>query len=238
MTMHSSVEGHFDAEAATYDYWKEKNWYYYNALKAIAKEYTLGARSVLDAGCGTGGITATLSAPRTVGVDISSEMIARAQKRYTGREGLTFVAADISSYSPHEVFERILFFDVIEHSEKPKETIDTMARLLAPEGLLVVTMANPLWEPILLLAEKLGMKMPEGPHDRISARALISLAGEAGLTMVKRDHKLIFPKHIPLFSYCMNEYIGRLPLVRRLSVIEVFIFAHTGSTPHTQGEKI
>lgn len=225
----SAVEGHFDAEADRYDYWKEKNWYYYDALKSIAREYTAGAQSVLDAGCGTGGVTSTLKSARLVGIDISPRMIAAAKDRHKNTS-IEFVASDIVTYQSQETFDRILFFDVIEHSENPKGTLKRMAELLKKDGLLVVSMANPLWEPILLVAEKLGMKMPEGPHDRISAQEMISLAKDVGLHLKKRDFKLIFPKYVPGLSYLLNEVLGRLPIIRRLSVIEVFVFAPEGAS--------
>jgi 2-polyprenyl-3-methyl-5-hydroxy-6-metoxy-1,4-benzoquinol methylase len=220
----AEVRDHFDAEAARYDFWKDKNWYYYDTLKAIAKRECAGARSVLDAGCGTGGITATLEAPRVVGIDLSPEMIAVAARRHASTP-IEFRASDIASYATEERFERILFFDVIEHVADPEAAVRKMRALLADGGRLIITMANPLWEPILLLAEKLGLKMPEGPHTRISSSEMMALAREAGLALVRRDFKLLFPKYIPVFSYAMNDLIGRLPLLRRLAVIEVYVFS-------------
>lgn len=224
MHRQEDVTGHFDEVAASYDYWKEKNWYYYDALKSIAREHSSGASSVLDAGCGTGGIIATLPNGRLVGIDISAQMVAEAKRRYADRANLSFAVGDIATLSLGETFDRILFFDVIEHVERPKEALAGMARHLAPGGRVVVTMANPLWEPILMLAEKLKLKMPEGPHYRISSKELIAHAKGEGLVLVRRDFRLLFPKHIPLFSYLMNDIIGRLPLLRRFSVIEAFIF--------------
>lgn len=221
------VTEHFDEVASSYDYWKQKNWYYYDALKDIAKRETAGALSVFDAGCGTGGIISTLTAPRLLGLDISPQMIAIAAKRHAGRPELSFAVGDISSASPAETFDRILFFDVIEHVEDGKAALSAMAKLLSPKGRLILTMANPLWEPILMLAEKLKLKMPEGPHLRISSGEVVAYAQKEGLRLVSRDFRLLFPKYIPVFSYFFNEIVGRLPLVRRLCVIEVFAFAHS-----------
>jgi len=225
MQTHQEVTEHFDAVAAQYDYWKEKNWYYYQALKNIAAIYTKDAHFVLDAGCGTGGIISTLTNPSRVGIDISAEMIGIAKERYSNQTDLSFEAKDITQFEPGTLFDRILFFDVIEHVENPSAILIKMASLLSSEGSLIITMANPYWEPILMIAEKLHLKMPEGPHFRISSKEFIELAKKAGLQLKKRDWRLIFPKYIPLFSWMVNDVLGSLPLLRRLSVIEVYIFS-------------
>ncbi len=124
-------------------------------------------------------------------------------------------------------FDYIFLADVIEHLSNVSGAIRSVARLMHPETTLIVSMANPLWEPLLMLAEKLHMKMPEGPHTRISAKELISFCNEAGLRLVQRDYALLFPKYIPIFSNLVNRVGGSIPLFRRFGVITVFVF-----TPH------
>lgn len=229
----TGVEKHFDSVAAEYDRWKEKNSYYYDELKSIARQWCAMAPSaprVLDAGCGTGSILASLEVREGVGVDISPEMIVLAKQR-NARPHLSFVASDIADYRPDRTFDVVLFFDVIEHVSHPRPVLDSLRRAVADGGCVVVSMANPLWEPVLMLAEKLGLKMPEGPHDRMPTSKFIEMARDAGLALHARDGRLIFPKKIPLVSYVLNRIIGRLPLIRRLSVIEVFVFTPVLTLP-------
>jgi len=226
MKNRTAIEEHFDDEALRYDYWKEKNWYYYDALKVIAGKWTTGARSVLDAGCGTGTILTTISAPERVGIDISSEMIDIAKKRHGHDTSVSFVASTIEGYDAARQFDRIISFDVIEHLEHYEKAVTRMSELLHPDGRLIISMANPLWEPILLVAEWLKMKMPEGPHVRISEDELLAVASRAGLQLSVREYRLLFPKYIPGVSYVLNDIVGTLPFLRRLCVIEVFVFTH------------
>lgn len=221
----TAVGRHFGSVAAEYDYWKQKNPYYYDELKSIARQWASGARAVLDVGCGTGAILASLTPVRGVGVDLSPQMIAIARERNAARPQLSFVASDIADFYPDQTFDAVLFFDVIEHVPDPAPALAALRRSVESGGRVVISMANPMWEPVLLLAEKLGLKMPEGPHHRISAKTLIHLAATAGLRLFARDFRLLFPKDIPVFSYVVNRILGRLPLLRRLSVIEVFVFA-------------
>jgi SAM-dependent methyltransferase len=219
------VGAHFDKVAADYDYWKTKNWYYYDELKKIAREYVGKSDSVLDAGSGTGTILNDLEFSRGVGIDISPEMVETARNRSRGRKDLRFLVADIARLDIKEKFDVILLFDVVEHLPNPIDMFRALEMISAKDGKIVVTMANPLWEPILALAEKFGLKMPEGPHRRISGSKLTGIAENVGLKLVSKDHRLLFPKYIPVFSYVFNSLLAKLPIIKSLSVMEIYIFS-------------
>jgi 2-polyprenyl-3-methyl-5-hydroxy-6-metoxy-1,4-benzoquinol methylase len=219
-----AVANHFNRVAGSYDYWKKKNWYYYDELKRIAAEFAAGARSLLDVGCGTGTITLCQKPPKVVGIDISPEMIEIAKSRNTKPAQYQFFVSDAVSFPTDEKFELIISFDVIEHLPNPAEVVLALKNLLAENGRIVISMANPLWEPILMVAEKLKLKMPEGPHRRISANELIASAEAAGLKLVRLERRLLFPKYIPVVSFIFNSVVGRLPIVRRFCFIELFVF--------------
>jgi SAM-dependent methyltransferase len=162
--------------------------------------------------------------PKGVGIDISPGMIEVAKRNNAGHPQYEFQVADVTRfYSPH-AFDTILFFDVIEHVADISSSLRSLYDLLAPGGTIVFTMANPLWEPILMVAERWGLKMPEGPHHRIWGGELLRLASLSGLKLAKREWHLIFPKYIPYVSWFLNKVVGTIPLIRRGAVIEVFIF--------------
>ncbi len=219
-----SVAAHFNEVAREYDRWKKKNWYYYDSLYSIARRNASGAKLLLDVGCGTGAMMQVVSPQEGVGIDVSPAMAAIAGHNNANYSQYRFEVADIATYDGAGRFDRILFFDVIEHVSDIPSSIRSLSRALAPGGELVISMANPLWEPILMAAERWGLKMPEGPHHRIWGGELRRLASGAGLTLARREWHLIFPKYIPHVSWFLNKVVGRLPLIRRLSVIEVFVF--------------
>lgn len=214
---------HFDAVAREYDYWKQKNWLYYDTLRSIARAHVPKGASMLDVGCGTGEMIRAVAPVRALGIDISPAMVEIARERNKEHPAYRFITADITEFTTEEKFGAILFFDVIEHVIDVQAALRNLRGTLAPGGTVVISMANPLWEPILMLGETLGMKMPEGPHHRISARELIQQASKVGLQLHAREWHLIFPKYVPILSSMIN-WLGRLPLLRRLSVIEVFVF--------------
>ena len=221
----NNITEHFENVARDYDYWKNKNWYYYSALKYIAARYTANRKNVLDAGCGTGDILLSLNIQSALGIDISPTMIAIAKEKGLKKNNISFLASDITTFSSSKKFDAILLFDVIEHLTNPEKTIRSLSNLLTDDGIIILTMANPYWKPILLLAEKLGLKMPEGPHHRISSKNLITIAEKNKLKITNRDWFLLFPKYVFAVSWLLNSIIGRLPIIRRLAVIQLFIFS-------------
>jgi len=215
----SIVQQHFDKEAAQYDYWKKRNWYYYNAIKNIYEERIPANSSVLEIGCGTGDILAHVCQGRCVGIDISSEMIEIAKQKYSEFAWYACTVSDLYAYLD-ETFDVVFLSDVIEHLEDVDSTFRDCSRFCHNGTRLIINMANPLWEPILLILEKFKMKMPEGPHRRISVKTLSEILKRYGFHLQKRSFRLLFPKHIPLLSRFFN-LIGRLPVIRRLCLIEI-----------------
>ncbi|MBU6415091.1 methyltransferase domain-containing protein [Patescibacteria group bacterium] len=218
------VENHFDNLAAEYDFWKKKNWYYYDAVKKVYAGLIPSGSRVLEIGCGTGDILASLNPPLGIGIDASGGMIRRAQKKYAHAKNLLFQHIDIANFSSNETFDYIFLADVIEHLPDVSAAIRSVARLMRSDTNLIISMANPLWEPALMLAEKLHLKMPEGPHTRISARELIAINKSYGLILKKRKYVLPFPVHIPFFSNFFNFTIERMPFINKTGVIMVFVF--------------
>ena len=88
---------------------------YYRALAE-----SIGARSILDVGCGTGILTATLAAPgRTVvGVDPSQAMITYARKR-PGSEHVTWIEGDIRSVAEGQFDLIVMTGNVAQHIPDP-----------------------------------------------------------------------------------------------------------------------
>ena len=94
-----------------------------------------------------------------------------------------------------------------------------------PGTRVIVTCANPLWTPILHLAERLGLKMPEGEHRWLPADVLRRLAGDAGFDLVEYFGRILCPKEIPLLARPLNRAAERLPFLRPVCLTQVLVFA-------------
>jgi len=216
-----TAQQHFDEIANEYDYWKKKNHYYHDALKQFFAEHIPPHSRVWEIGCGTGDILASLSPSKGLGEDISAAMIACAAKKYQ-HEALSFIARDIRSVTEVQNYDYVVLADVLEHVEQQDAFIAHLRTIVAPNTKVLITLANPLWEPVLMLAEKLHMKMPEGPHERPSNKVLSKMFERAGFVVRENGYRLLIPKPIPGAEW-MNRRFYKLPGIRRCGFVVYWI---------------
>lgn len=86
----SDVKNHFEDIASNYDYWKKRNWYYYQNLKKIIREFVPVDKTVLEIGCGTGDILASVEPKYGIGADISPKMVEIAKFGFWNQKYLPF----------------------------------------------------------------------------------------------------------------------------------------------------
>ena len=101
-------------------------------------------RRVLDAGCGTGygcELLAAAGAEAVVGVDTAGEVLDSVRRDMP--DGVRLDVADVSRlpYADGE-FNLVVCFDVVEHLEDPSPAFDEIVRVLAPDGVLLVSTPN------------------------------------------------------------------------------------------------
>lgn len=95
---------------------------------------------VLDLGCGSGRLATVFRHypfARYLGVDLSSEAIARA--RALGLPRMEFIEGDYESWRPDETFEAISFNECIGYAVDPAATLHSFSRHLAPGGLFFLS---------------------------------------------------------------------------------------------------
>ena len=99
-------------------------------------------RRVLDIACGEGYGTAMLDeagATGAVGVDVDEPTVAAARERYS----CDFRCADIATLPFEDAsFDLVVSFETIEHVADAEAALSELARVLAPEGLLVISTPN------------------------------------------------------------------------------------------------
>ncbi len=101
------------------------------------------ARSVLDVGCGTGATGAVLKCRRQIhvcGIEIDRQAAAEARKVLD--EVVCGDAAGTNIFSTCGTFDCIIYGDVLEHLVWPGDVLRSHRCLLAPRGVIVITVPN------------------------------------------------------------------------------------------------
>lgn len=121
--------------------WME-HWHRYH----FAARWAAGKR-VLDVACGEGYGSALLarSAAHVTGVDVSEHAIAHAKASYAGRDNLEFLRASCTALPlPDASVDVAITFETLEHIAEQEEFLDQLARVLKPDGVLVLSCPNKL----------------------------------------------------------------------------------------------
>jgi ubiquinone/menaquinone biosynthesis C-methylase UbiE len=119
-------------------------WYEHWHRYALASQLSQH-RTVLDVACGEGYGAALVAenADRVVGVDISADAVRHARSRYGHQANLEFIPASCDCLPfPDASFDLAISFETIEHIETQTAFIAELARVLRPDGVLLLSSPN------------------------------------------------------------------------------------------------
>ncbi len=210
----------FDTLSPRVDRFRSKNSYYYRMLVELVRTHVAPGRRVLDLGCGHGELLAALKPSVGVGVDISPEMIAQASARHPE---LSFVVCDVHELALEEKFDFVVLCNTIGFLSDIQSVFRLVRRNTAPHTRLVITHYNYLWEPLLKLADKMGLKTPEPYQNWLSCADVKNLLALEGFEVVHEEQSVILPKYIPFISAFCNRYLARLPVIWRFALVELIV---------------
>jgi SAM-dependent methyltransferase len=206
------------------DTWIEKNAAYYRDdrryLRFIIPE---GAR-VLDLGCGTGSLLSALKPSRGVGVDFSPAMIAKARAAYPNLE---FILEDIENpralVSIEGEFDFIVLSDTIGSLEDIEETLQRLHPLCSAATRIVIAYFSPLWEPLINLASKVGLRMPQPQVNLISSIDFENIMDLTEFQPIRTEMRQLVPFRLLGIGRLINRFIAPLPGIRRLCLRTYFV---------------
>ncbi|HUZ10275.1 MAG TPA: class I SAM-dependent methyltransferase [Acidimicrobiales bacterium] len=195
-----------------YDAWYERPWGgYASAVETgavLAATGPLAGRRVLDAGCGTGRLLASLAAggAGAVGVDLSPTMLAVAARR----TGAPLVRGDVGALPfPHAAFDAVVGVAVLEFVGDPAVVVAELCRVVRPGGRVVLGVLNPR-SPWGAARRRELREPPWSAAGFLTRRRLRELARPYGRSTVRGV--LFLPGPVPGMS-CLGpvtECLGRL----------------------------
>ena len=219
------IQKHFDHVAKDYDNYKTKNKFYYDNLKELLVTLIPPHETILEIGCGTGDLLANLNPRKGFGIDISSQMIKFARSKHKSNKNLSFSTQSIIKFKNKKI-DNIFMSDVIEHLENPQQIFNQISQVMDKNTVFINTMANPKWESVLMLAEKMGKKMPEGDHDRIDFQKIQTIIKNSNLQIVDHKLTLLLPIKIPYITTFVNRFLE--PYLKPFCFIEYFVVKKKG----------
>lgn len=191
-----------------------RRFYYHDLYEVVRAQIPFGSR-VLDLGCGDGSLLASLRPSFGVGVDIARPMIEAAK---TAHPGLHFVQADITRLPVQGTFDYMIVSSTLGYVDDVGSFLQTLERYCHPQTRLIFTYYNYAWEPILKVAEGLGLKRKEALKNWISRTDLVNLLELADLEPIASGLRTVIPVGPQRLAHWLNRVLESLPLVSRLGI--------------------
>lgn len=207
------VMEYMDGLAISRDRYIQKNKYYYTDLINFFRFHIPEGSSVLEIGCGTGDILNSVNPGKGVGIDISSEMINIARKKYSH---LTFLQMDAEDLTLSEKFDFIIISDTLGYLEDIQQSFNELRKVSSSRTRIIITYHNYLWSPVLSIAESLRLKMPYIRLNWLNKMDISNLLYLEGFDIVQTGNRVILPKYFPILSWFSNKYVAHLPFFNRL----------------------
>jgi glycosyltransferase involved in cell wall biosynthesis/SAM-dependent methyltransferase len=233
----------FDRLAPERAAWRARNHYYYEAIERLARAIIPPGAQVLELGCGIGDLLAAVRPSLGVGIDLSEGMVQVAQARHgTGRQPhpprapdagavagqpepcrLLFVCGDAHALPLRTTFDYVICSDLLGHLEDIQLVLARLHDVCTPQTKVLITYWNFVWQGVLALAERLGLKMPQRQENWLGRADVENLLLLTDFATLERGVALLCPKPVPLLAPALNRGLLRLPGMQHLALVNHWI---------------
>ncbi len=210
-----AVAAAFDHHAGQRATWKRRAAHYHSTLGELCRRYVSPQSRVLELGCNTGDLLASLEPTLGVGLDISRRSLAIARARYPH---LHFVEGDAQAIPFDVPWDAIILADTLGYVDDVWQTLRSAHAAATPDTRVIIISHNFVWRPALAFAENVGLKMPVGLENWLGTPDIENLLCLTHFDVVERGQAMLSPVRLPLLGTWMEEAADWSPL-RHLALV-------------------
>ena len=222
-----TIRQYFNGTAHRRLTWKHRNRFYHKSLEKYYSFIIPAGSSVLELGCGTGDLLASVKPSTGVGIDFSGEMISIARSQYPH---LVFHEADIENLALEDElklesyqFDFVILSDVLHILWDVQIALHKLRKYCHPGTRIVISNYNFLWEPVMKFGEWIRLKQPTPNSNWLSHFDIINLLEIEGFSLITNYRKILLPKYIPILNAFFNKFLVNLPLINGLGLINFVV---------------
>ena len=208
-----NVSDHFDALATDRGYWIKKAKSFYDEDMLFMRELIPSGLNILEIGSGIGNLLHGLNPSKGIGVDLSKNMVELASQNFSDCK---FIHGNISD--PKTInklgknFDAIVISDTLGFLEDIESTLEDLHKLCSPNTRLVVAYYAPMWDPLLKLASKFGLKMPTKEAALLDEKDISAMLDSSGYEILRTEKKILLPFNLFGVGRIINRFLAPLPL--------------------------
>lgn len=212
---------YFEKQAKSRVRIRKRHSFYWNDITYFCNYFAHDEQSVLEIGCGTGELVSHIKGKRKVGIDFSPAMIEVAKSQFPNEEFHCMAAENITL---NEKFDLIILSNLISYLDDVQQVLQSLHKLCHSRTKVIVTYHNYIWEPVLKLAEAIGLKTKTDNLNWLGKNDLNNLLYLSGFDVYRSTGRILLPFNIPLIAPLFNKYIAKLPFFRHFCMNQ-FSFA-------------
>ncbi len=211
---------HWDKFAETFERWERPRNYYHQRLSELHRFLIPPGARVLEVGCGTGDLLASVQPSYGVGVDFSPKMIERARKKFPQ---LHFQLQDAHEMDLGERFDYIIASDLVNDLWDVQAVFEVLARHSHSSTRLVLNFYSRLWEIPRRVAELIGLAPRQLSQNWLTAEDVINLLQLADFEPIRVSSEIMWPIRTPGFNALPNRYLVKLWPFRLFGITNLLI---------------
>lgn len=222
MMAKENIRSYFKRTAPVWEFWHTKNKFYHGKIGELISGMVPPRAKVLEVGCGTGGLLASLNPSCGIGLNLADELTDQARRNLPQYQ---FYTVDVDQVKAPEGFcpDYVILNNMLDYIYDVWVMLENLQPFISDHTLLIITTNNPLWAPILRLASKIGQRIPDSPRNFITNKDIRSVLRLQGFDVVEEGMALPVPKQIPLIGDAANILLPELPVLRYSSSVQYIV---------------
>ncbi len=208
-------QAHWGSVARNADKFRGVGEAYHRRLAQIYRTLVPPGAKVLELGCGTGSLIASLEPSVGVGVDFSPEMITRARERHPH---LSFLEADVHDVQIRGTFDFLIAADLLNDLWDIQAFLETILPLCHPRSRLIINSYSRLWETPLAMAQAMGLARPVLNQNWLTVSDVDDLLRLSGFETLRTFQEVLWPIRTPLVEDFFNKVLVKTWPLRHLAL--------------------
>jgi 2-polyprenyl-3-methyl-5-hydroxy-6-metoxy-1,4-benzoquinol methylase len=223
---------HWNQIALQRSKWHSWGGRYHQRLEQIYRHHIPPAKRVLEIGCGSGDLLASLQPSFGLGVDFSPAMIQAAQSRHPQFNFQVLDAHAVDSLQ--EQFDFIILSDLVNDLWDVQQTLEAVRKLCHPGTRIIINVYSRMWQLPLVIAEKMRLATPNLSQNWLTSSDLRSLLSLSGFETINTRTEILFPLPIPLINDFFDRFLVKIWPFYLFGLTNVIVARPEAETPLTR----
>ena len=183
--------------------WAHGRHFYQSRLIDIYRFLIPPHSRVLEVGCGSGDLLASLNPAVGVGCDISSTALEFARERHGH---LRFILGDILCAGLNETFDYVVVSDLVNELWDVQDALTQLTSLSHSGTRIIFNFYSRFWETPRRIAEFLKLARPQLTQNWLTPQDLHNLLYVCGFEVIRSWQEILCPINVPIIANALNRY--------------------------------